>query len=514
MLVRHPASPSGMTGLDHGNGSNYLLELLRKSVLVKKEGLVSTMYIWRQDMLSDLHVDPLPHDMLYLTVTVSCASPPYNPVLSCASCQAREVSASFLILENRLNNTPQAKRVARKLAARVRPARSDSDSPADGSNPTHRVKEDTTSIVQFNCPEVLDFSSGSVVLPLRITCYCRHHREKVGFHVHFGMLDHTGRIVGNGTSRPIMITDDHKTVNANKGPTAQESDIDWSQFGKSVSPAQLAAGGDTKAPSKRKQSKEAGQVKKRSKPYDASSRTTSARVSREASVVSLSSLAGGGPSTPHTRASTPAHYFSPGVMSQIPNSFGSQEQQKPQQMLDETTATVVSPSDTIQLHPPDQMTNFNINEPTIQQQPSETVDPLSGASSPSSQYNGISILPPTQMVSGVIPPLPYMFFDPNSPPSLLAPKIHRLIPATGPTHGGIEVTILGENFHPAVTLNCVFGDAVASSTQRWSDNTLVCVLPPMPTPGVVTVWFDGVPKDNDPSPTCLFTYTDETDRGL
>lgn len=331
-------------------------------------------------------------------------------------------------------------------------------------------------------------------------------------------MDHTGRIVGNGTSRPIMITDDHKTVNANKGSTAQESDIDWSQFGKSPSAAELAAGGDVKAPSKRKQLKEVGQAKRRSKPYDASSRTTSARVSREASVVSLSSLTGGGPSTPHTRATTPAHYFSPRGMSQIPDSFGPQQQQ-PQQMLDETAGMVVPPSDTIQLHPPDQMPNFDMSGPTVQQQLPETVDPLSGASSPSSQYapNGIPLLPSAQMISGVMPPLPYMFFDPSSPPpitSLPAPKIHRLIPATGPTYGGIEVTILGANFHPAMTLSCVFGDVVASSTQRWSDNTLVCVLPPRPTPGVVAVWFDGVPKDNDPSPPCLFTYTDESDRAL
>ena len=314
-----------------------------------------------------------------------------------------------------------------------------------------------------------------------------------------------------------MITDDHKTVNVNKGPTAQESEIDWSQFGQSASPAELAAGRDAKAPSKRKQPKETGQVKKRSKPYDASSRTTSARVSREASVISLSSLAGGGSSSPHTRASTPAHYFSPGVMPQIPDSFSPPQQ--PRQTLDEIAGTTVSPSDTIQLHPPDQMPNFNVNEPTVQQQPSETVDPLPGVSSPSGQYvpNGLTPLPSAQMASGAIPPLPYMFFEPSSPSpitSLSAPKIHRLIPATGPTYGGIEVTILGANFHPAIALNCVFGDVVASSTQRWSDNTLVCLLPPRPTPGVVAVWFDGVPKDNDSSLPSLFTYTDESDRAL
>ena len=36
-------------------------------------------------------VDAAPQDTLYLTTSITCASPPHNPVLSCASCQAREV---------------------------------------------------------------------------------------------------------------------------------------------------------------------------------------------------------------------------------------------------------------------------------------------------------------------------------------------------------------------------------------------------------------------------------------
>src|ERR1700722_8604771 len=112
----------------------------------------------------------------------------------------------------------KAKRVARKLATRVRPAHSDSDSPTDPTSPCREKfrGEDTTSIIQFNCAEVQEFSSGSVVLPLRITCYCRHHREKVGFYIHLTMTDHTGRVVATGTTGPIMITDDHKSTGINK----------------------------------------------------------------------------------------------------------------------------------------------------------------------------------------------------------------------------------------------------------------------------------------------------------
>ncbi|RXW21631.1 hypothetical protein EST38_g4228 [Candolleomyces aberdarensis] len=145
-------------------------------------------------------IDPDDEDVLQLAVSVTCASPPHNRVLSCSSCQARE-----------------AKRVAKKLAARVRPARSDSESgESKGSKPGRKQHEDTTNIIQFNCAEVLDFSTGSVVLPLRITCYCRHHREKVGFNVHFTMMDHTGRLIGSGMTKPIMITDDHKTTGSTR----------------------------------------------------------------------------------------------------------------------------------------------------------------------------------------------------------------------------------------------------------------------------------------------------------
>ena len=89
-----------------------------------------------------------------------------------------------------------------------------------------------------------------------------------------------------------------------------------------------------------------------------------------------------------------------------------------------------------------------------------------------------------------------------------------MIPAAGPTFGGVEVTVLGANFHPSMQLNCVFGSTPSTSTQRWSDNTLVCILPPSVSAGQVQVWFEGMPKEEDGTPPCLFTYTDETDRAL
>ncbi|KAJ6500161.1 hypothetical protein C8R47DRAFT_1110707 [Mycena vitilis] len=405
-------------------------------------------------------IDPDPQDILHLTATVTCVSPPHNRVYSCTSCQTRE-----------------AKRVAKKLAARVRPARSDSESGDDPSAKASKGKqhEDTTSIIQFNCSEVQDFSSGSVVLPIRITCYCRHHREKVGFHVHFVMMDHSGRIVGTGTSKPIMITDDHKTPTTKLDAAAGLSggmDYDWSKEGTAVEPKP-----DARAPSKRKKDTAAVPGKKRAKPYDVASKL--GRRSRETSVGDHPS-----PSSSYadTRSPTP-NLIAPSVPPLQPSSL-------------ESDSSGDAPAT-----PPD--------FPDISMLSAET-QPESQPCLPFSSPSPVAIMQQA---------MPFVFFDtlqPSQSLTLPLPTIHRLVPNSGPTHGGTEVTILGANFHPSLQLDCIFGDVVAGSTQRWSDNTLVCILPPRATPGVVEVWFNNFAKINDSSnpSTSLFTYADESDRAL
>jgi len=396
------------------------------------------------------------------------------------------------------------------LAARVRPARSESDSEGDGPGKPQKGKnhEDTTSIIQFNCAEVLDFSTGSVVLPLRITCYCRHHREKVGFNVHFSMMDHTGRIVGSGTSKPIMITDDHKTSTANKAPelinnfSALEHP-DWSQVGGMLN--EVTSNLDSRAPSRRKTDFTTPIVKKRPKPYDASAKPH--RASREGSLSSVTS-----PSTTHsplptTRASTPSSLLQNILASEPPPSS------QPPPLHYNVHSSETSSPDTL-ITPLDHNSDVPMPEvtfdiPELQEQP-----PLSQQSTALPHL----MAPPNLTMTG-LPQLPFMFFDPNQAGQSMQmqlPIIHRLIPNAGPTHGGIEVTVLGANFHPTIPLNCVFGDVAASSTQRWSDNTLVCVLPPRATAGVVAVWFEGFPKTDDQmnAPPSLFTYSDESDRAL
>ncbi|KAG9316619.1 hypothetical protein JVU11DRAFT_2673 [Chiua virens] len=403
-------------------------------------------------------IDPAPLDILHLTATVTCASAPHNNVVSCGSCRNRE-----------------AKRVARKLAARVRPARSDSDTPEDGRERPRTSKEDTTSIIQFNCPDVLDFSAGSAVLPIRITCYCRHHREKVGFNIHFTMMDHNGRLVGTGITPPIMITDDHKstiksgTITAPSTPVS-ETQVDWS----SLPPTTPSA--DSHSPLRYPSRNGKGQLRTRSKPYDTS-----------AAVTSPSSL--GRPKTCSPTPPQPLRSSSPVLVPQPPVTS-----------ISDGTSSAVDSSDTIS------PSLSNISATTIFSPPNGMSDvTASQFPTPSDAFPNALLVPQPSHLPHSSPP-PAMLFP--------LPKIHRLIPSSGPTHGGIEVTVLGENFHPANQFKCVFGDVIASSTQRWSDNTLLCILPPRSAPGVVVVWFEGLDETKNATHPSLFNYTDDSDRAL
>ncbi|KAI0062883.1 hypothetical protein BV25DRAFT_1884501 [Artomyces pyxidatus] len=438
-------------------------------------------------------IDPLPEDTLHLSVEVTCASAPHSRVVCCSSCQARE-----------------AKRVARKVAQRVRPQRQDT---ADIAETVLGGPEGAFNIVQFNCPEVLDFSTGTVVFPLRITCYCRHHRERVGFNVHFTMSDNSGRVVGTGTTQPIMITDDHKSSK----PSAA-GEVDWSQMS---SPVEIAEKGTA---TKRKQTHTADppeQSKKRAR-GSGNPRGTSNKMSRKSSSGSLDSPSVFTSALP-TRTTTPSQFFSSGPPSQF-STTAPPSPRPSDAAVNQTSGTFLpSPSASVGSGLGSDQFTFDTSEMVMPSQPladlaQSTV--FERAESPSTFLPTAPPSPATvplqqmQTLRDSAPVLPFLFFTTNSISPLPIPKIHRLIPSSGPTHGGIEVTVLGANFHPSLQLNCVFGDVPASSTQRWSDNTLVCILPPRVTSGVVAVWFNGIPKEDDGNPPCLFTYTDESDRAL
>ena len=63
----------------------------------------------------------------------------------------------------------------------------------------------------------MDFSTGTCSLPTRITCYCRHHKEKLGFKIVLVVKDSQGTVIGQCISGNIMITDDHKAQSGKTG---------------------------------------------------------------------------------------------------------------------------------------------------------------------------------------------------------------------------------------------------------------------------------------------------------
>jgi uncharacterized protein len=284
-----------------------------------------------------------------------------------------------------------------------------------------------------------------------------------------------------------MITDDHKTTGASIGkqtsPLAPFANAPWS------TPPE---DGPVPLVKRKSNAKSGSESKKRAKPYD---RTTKSM--RKGTASGLASPASLTSDLPETRSVSPSQFTG-----------------------NHTPISGVWPQPITQACPS--------GDPMPAPLPVPSADVLSSVleslaspptflptAPPSPVQQTISFQQSNTMAATIVPSSSFLYFDPAPTiQNLPHPIIHRLIPSSGPTTGGIEITVLGANFHPTIQLNCMFGDVVASSTQRWSDNTLLCILPPRMASGVVAVWFDGINKVEDGTPPVLFTYIDETDRAL
>lgn len=145
--------------------------------------------------------DPHPDETLTLSVGVTCASSSIPSGPSSSSSLNNNINAQPIPVSACTNCLArEAKRIERKKAARVRPhvLNDESESEKEGaiffkaqassSSSNRRIngvngglagggEAEGTGIVVFNCPEVNEFTDGRAVLPVRVTCYCRHHRE-------------------------------------------------------------------------------------------------------------------------------------------------------------------------------------------------------------------------------------------------------------------------------------------------------------------------------------------------
>nr|ODN92410.1 suppressor protein SPT23 [Cryptococcus depauperatus CBS 7841] len=75
-------------------------------------------------------------------------------------------------------------------------------------------------IVLFNTPSEIRLEDGSCNwLPFRVVCYGKCHGEKIGFRIKFTLRAHDGRIIASSITKPIRITDDHKTDTKSRSKT-------------------------------------------------------------------------------------------------------------------------------------------------------------------------------------------------------------------------------------------------------------------------------------------------------
>ena len=107
--------------------------------------------------------EPPAEQILSVDVAVVSATDPSQAIYICDNCQAREL-----------------KRSLRKKDAKGKTYTAPAPVP-DADAPPRDEAEERKKVVVFNAQELVEFATGEIVLPTRVTCYCRHHKEKRGF---------------------------------------------------------------------------------------------------------------------------------------------------------------------------------------------------------------------------------------------------------------------------------------------------------------------------------------------
>ncbi|KAL1920304.1 uncharacterized protein VTP21DRAFT_1450 [Calcarisporiella thermophila] len=422
--------------------------------------------------------------ILNLKAAVICASDLGRKVTMCVACVQRE-----------------RKRAQRKKPRPPKPGAEntmDHDMELDEES---RLAYEQQRVLLFNCPEVFRFDSGDAILPTRIACYCRHHNEKVGF-----------MVIANGTSPPILITDDHKS-----GKDKEKSASKLARRRTKQSSEQDLA--SMKAPSPSTTDKRNGSLTPTSPLTPASttplsalspaaftplphpaengeanpesvfftSRTKNSATAQAASItIPHESQASTPTSAPESQRSMFSSFLP--VSSLLPQAFRSQQRQQQQQPTPQPQA---------------------VPQPVSHKKTASRSGRLVKGSSTGTMVQTAPVQPTIKQRHST-----GMMGQPVTAPSP-TPTINRLIPDEGPMLGGIEVTLLGSGFYQGLT--CLFGGVPSLSTQIWSPGTIVCLLPPSPTPGPVAVTFKEHPisLSGTTNAPLFFTYKDDAaDRQL
>lgn len=93
----------------------------------------------------------------------------------------------------------------------------------------------------------------------------------------------------------------------------------------------------------------------------------------------------------------------------------------------------------------------------------------------------------------------------------IIPTLDRIVPSQGPTTGGVEITIVGENFHRGLTL--MFGNRAATNV-CCNSNSIVCILPPAEHNGPVVVSFKEHPLIRTSPVPPIFNYFESSHQNM
>lgn len=467
-----------------------------------------------------------PNRIIFLDARVVKSTEPLEDVAICAGCVIRE-----------------RKRAQRKKEPPKRNASSAGGEPVATQEQSELLPlpDEERKILVFNCPELLEIANGEVMIPTRVTCYCRHHKEKDGFRIIITLRDALNNVLASTSSELVLITDDHKTTgkvqrikeqstNSVKGrpfnilstssssikPDEDKSlcanDNSLKQQSQAVSAMPLSRRSSISSTTTTSKKRKADSHIHMTSQQQNSSTGTNSKLQRLPNSLSMTNICQSDFATPvpgsrvHSRMASPIgstrHVERSPSQDSLFNFMNSSAEQHA--IGTRMHSPVQSASIANSISSPEHgffdtsmdelMHDRNLSMSPRTRTWDYIMDNASTSQAVNSDRQSSIIMPPTA---------------PQNTTQAISPVISRMIPAEGPLQGGTEVTILGNGFYPGMT--AMFGDAAAVPTHCWSSTTLVCVLPPATNAGPVPVTFKEHPYSVGAK---MFTYMDETDRAL
>ncbi|KAJ2079162.1 SPT3 Dosage dependent suppressor of Ty-induced promoter mutations-like protein [Coemansia sp. RSA 988] len=428
-----------------------------------------------------------PQHVVRLEAMIKCSSDLTREVETCSGCINREYKRSLRRKDARARSgmpsactTPMQSRPESPLgdSLGVRGMTGSMEADWDES----RMALERKRVVIFNCNDLLDFSKGEVVLPTRITCYCRHHMEKVGFCLYLTLVDANNNVVASHVSPPIMITDDHKSTKFKIDRSKTRAKAEYERHGDgSAAYANHALSG-------------------MSSPH-AGSGVAGAFALGDAGVLGLKTA--GGRQTMSARNSPtlrphhgygyhPQHGFLD-TYSQFASLAGTPSLGNTPLGSPLLSAAHISGFESPFRLPQQQQQQAlsGYHTPTAQQS-AATMASLFGQDAAAATAQSQALMPISPMYGPSAHGSALFGGDPMGAATRLMPQlgqpqdpmqIGQLIPKQGPVAGGASVLITGRGFHQNIEV--YFGEARAGRVRVESPTSITCVLPPTKVSGSV-----------------------------